>query len=139
MMDMSVDSPFAVYENGMRTETICGTTTFEGQKLEETHQFDVASITKLFTTTRILQLCDEKVLSLDEPIQTYINDFKNPEITISHCLLHRSGLAPSVTGRSEMNREQIYLSVMNCDDLINAPNQETIYSCINFLIPWIPY
>ncbi|MBK2403072.1 class A beta-lactamase-related serine hydrolase [Erysipelothrix sp. strain 2 (EsS2-6-Brazil)] len=125
---------FAVYENGIWTETIYGTTTFEGQKLEETHQFDVASITKLFTTTRILQLCDEKVLSLDEPIQTYINDFKNPEITVSHCLLHRSGLAPSVTGRSEMNREQIYLSVMNCDDLINAPNQETIYSCINFLI-----
>ncbi|CAH2760751.1 serine hydrolase [Erysipelothrix amsterdamensis] len=124
----------SIYENRAWTDTIYGHTTFEGPKLEATHQFDIASITKLFTTTRILQLCDQGVLSLDAPIQKYINAFKQPDITITDCLLHRSGMAPSVTGRAEMNRDQIYKSVMDCKDLINTPNQKMVYSCINYLI-----
>lgn len=125
---------FAIYENGTWTETIYGHTTFGGPTLEATHQFDIASITKLFTTTRILQLCDQGVLSLDTPIQKYIKAFKQPNITIAQCLLHRSGMAPSVTGRAEMDRQQIYNSVMNCVDFINTPNQIMVYSCINYLI-----
>ncbi|MEM9722853.1 MAG: serine hydrolase domain-containing protein [Bacteroidota bacterium] len=57
--------------------------------------FSIASVTKLFTAIRVLQLVDVGKLSLDESIETYLPKFKIPQgsrITLHHLLMHNSGL-----------------------------------------------
>jgi len=61
--------------------------------------YRIGSITKLFTSTAILQLRDQGMLRLDDPVSLYLpwfhirNPFPDaPEITIRHLLTHTSGL-----------------------------------------------
>ncbi|HEX9973162.1 MAG TPA: serine hydrolase domain-containing protein [bacterium] len=61
--------------------------------------FRIASVTKLFTCTAIMQLRDQGKLQLDDPIQQYLPWFKiknrftdAPDITIRHLMTHSSGL-----------------------------------------------
>lgn len=61
--------------------------------------YRIASITKLFTSTAIMQLRDAAKLQLDDPVDKYLPWFKvrnepedAPVITIRHLLTHTSGL-----------------------------------------------
>jgi len=53
----------------------------------------IASATKSFTATVILQLVDEGRLSLDSTLAEFVPDYPNGEnITVEHLLRHRSGI-----------------------------------------------
>jgi CubicO group peptidase (beta-lactamase class C family) len=61
--------------------------------------FQIGSITKIYTTTLIMQLVDEGRIDLDAPAVTYLPDelrFSTPEITstvtVRHLLTHTSGV-----------------------------------------------
>ena len=54
--------------------------------------FPIASITKTFTATAILQLYEKGKLSLNDPVEKYLPEFPYPTITIRHLLSHTSGL-----------------------------------------------
>ncbi|OMP79537.1 serine hydrolase [[Flexibacter] sp. ATCC 35208] len=54
--------------------------------------FNLASISKTFTATAILQLMEKGKLNLDDSFQQYFPDFPYPYITIRHLLTHTSGL-----------------------------------------------
>jgi CubicO group peptidase (beta-lactamase class C family) len=92
--------------------------------------FRIASITKLFTSTAIMQLRDGGKLHLDDPVIKYLPWFKikdrfpdAPEITIRHFLTHTSGIPreaafPYWTDHKFPTIEQIKEEL---------PNQETIF------------
>ena len=62
--------------------------------------FGVASITKTFTATAIMQLRDKERLSLDDPVTRYIPEVKKvkcrsgsvSELTLRRLMIHRTGL-----------------------------------------------
>jgi CubicO group peptidase (beta-lactamase class C family) len=60
--------------------------------------FQIGSISKVWTATLIMQLVDEGLLDLDQPVVTYLPDFKvaDPEVTRTvttrHLLAHTSGI-----------------------------------------------
>ncbi|GAA4591272.1 hypothetical protein GCM10023194_50130 [Planotetraspora phitsanulokensis] len=56
--------------------------------------FDLASITKLFTTVVLLSLADDGRVSVDEPVATWLPEHygDRPEITLRHLLTHTAGL-----------------------------------------------
>ena len=61
--------------------------------------YRIASITKLFTSTALMQLRDAGKLGLDDPVAKFIPGFKvgdpfpdDPPITVRHLLTHTSGL-----------------------------------------------
>jgi len=61
--------------------------------------YRIASISKLFTSTAVMQLRDEGRLQLDDPVSKYLPWFKigdpypdSPPATIRHLLTHTSGL-----------------------------------------------
>jgi CubicO group peptidase (beta-lactamase class C family) len=54
--------------------------------------FALASISKQFTATAILQLSEKGKLNLDDPLTKYFPDFPFAQITIRHLLTHTSGL-----------------------------------------------
>lgn len=60
------------------------------------HRFDLASLTKVFATTfGIMWLYDQKKLSLDVPVYTYLPGFRGvskDSITLRHLLTHTAGL-----------------------------------------------
>ncbi|MBW1598607.1 serine hydrolase domain-containing protein [Streptomyces sp. JJ38] len=61
--------------------------------------FDLASVTKLFTSTVAVQLAEQGVLDLDAPAARYLPEFAAADrakaaITVRHLLVHRSGLVP---------------------------------------------
>lgn len=55
----------------------------------------VASITKIFVATSILQLAEQGKIRLDQPVMEIIKEFKDPmfeKITIFHLITHTSGI-----------------------------------------------
>jgi CubicO group peptidase (beta-lactamase class C family) len=59
-------------------------------------KFRIASITKTFTSTAILQLHDKGLLNIDDTIEKYMADIQNGDkVTIRQLLNHTSGLLES--------------------------------------------
>jgi CubicO group peptidase (beta-lactamase class C family) len=57
--------------------------------------FDLASLTKLATTTLLLSFVRERLLSLDTPLRELVPDFRGGEkdrVTLKHVLTHTGGL-----------------------------------------------
>ena len=60
--------------------------------------FQIGSVSKVYTATMIMQLVDEGKLALDEPVVTYLPDFKVADaeltktVTVRHLLNHTSGI-----------------------------------------------
>jgi CubicO group peptidase (beta-lactamase class C family) len=72
--------------------------------------FQIGSITKVWTATLVMQLVDEGLVRLDEPVTTYLPEFRlaDPEttaaITVRHLLSHQAGFEGDVftdTGRGD--------------------------------------
>lgn len=76
----------------------------------ENSRFQLASITKTFTSTAILQLKDKGKINLDDSLVKYFPDFPYPEITIRHLLSHTSGLPDFQMFEDPVakNREKIF-------------------------------
>jgi CubicO group peptidase (beta-lactamase class C family) len=63
------------------------------KKLDENTKLKIGSITKTFTATMIMQLVDEKKLTLDTRLSKFFPKIPNADkITIHHLLHHRSGI-----------------------------------------------
>ncbi|MFG1679962.1 serine hydrolase domain-containing protein [Nonomuraea sp. NPDC049269] len=56
--------------------------------------FDLASISKLFTTAVVLSLVEEGRLDLDEPVAAWLQD-SDPRVTLRRLLTHTAGLQPT--------------------------------------------
>jgi CubicO group peptidase (beta-lactamase class C family) len=72
--------------------------------------FQIGSITKVWTVTLVMQLVDEGLLDLDEPIVTYLPEFRvadpevTAEVTARHLMAHTSGIDGDLfldTGRGD--------------------------------------
>lgn len=72
--------------------------------------FQIGSITKVWTATLVMQLVDEGLVDLDEPVRTYLPEFAladeaaSAAITVRHLLSHRSGIEGDIftdTGRGD--------------------------------------
>src|SRR5688572_27367073 len=56
--------------------------------------YHLASITKTFGATLIMQLVEQGKLSLDEPISRYSPDFKDDSVNIKHLITHTAKGTP---------------------------------------------
>jgi CubicO group peptidase (beta-lactamase class C family) len=54
--------------------------------------FQIGSITKVYTTTLVMQLVDEGRLDLDEPVAKLIEEVPDGTVTLRHLLTHSSGI-----------------------------------------------
>ncbi len=79
------------------------------KKLDENSKLKIGSITKIFTATMIMQLVDEKKLSLDTKLSAFYPKILNADkITIHHLLHHRTGI-PDYLNDDESIGEKIYI------------------------------
>ena len=68
---------------------------YSGQPITSDMEFGIASNTKLFVTTVILKLVENKILSLNDSLNKWLPAYKNinPKITIRQLLNHSSGIS----------------------------------------------
>ncbi|MGF1924889.1 MAG: serine hydrolase [Bacteroidia bacterium] len=85
------------------------------EKITKQSQFTIASITKTFTSTAILQLQQKGKLNINEPVQKYLNDFPYPNITIRQLLSNTSGLAQEYNLFDPIIKEQPEKIISNQD------------------------
>jgi CubicO group peptidase (beta-lactamase class C family) len=101
-------------------------------------KFSLASVSKQFTAVAILQLAENKKLSLQDPLNKYFANFpKGDKITLKMMLTHNSGL--------QMDYDELYLSKTNLDKdsvytylikkpLLFEPGTSTAYSNIGYYL-----
>jgi CubicO group peptidase (beta-lactamase class C family) len=66
--------------------------------------YHLASITKTFAATLIMQLVEQGKLNLDEPMSHYSTDFKDDSVKIKHLLSHTSNGMPGERYQYDGNR-----------------------------------
>jgi len=101
--DKSIDSLHALNEfNGNILLVKNGVTLYEksigftdsktNQRLNSTSAFNLASISKTFTSSLILMYVQEGRLKIDDQVHTYLPEFPYKDITIRHLLNHTHGM-----------------------------------------------
>ena len=117
-----------------------------GREREPEDPFRIASITKTFTATAILQLVDEGKLSKTDPLSTWYPDFPNAdEITVDDLLRMRSGMfdpyesddfLQSYYENPEANitpEDMIEAAAARADEF-EPPDQKTEYNNLNYVM-----
>ncbi|MEA9412680.1 serine hydrolase [Flavobacterium sp. PL02] len=114
------------------------------EKFNDNSRFPIASVTKTFTATAILQLKQKGKLKIDDPVQKYLSDFPYPNITIKQLLNNTSGLAQYYNLFDSIIKEQPEKIISNQDiiptfirfktPLAFLPGSKWDYNNINFCI-----
>lgn len=101
------------------------------------HLFDIASLTKTFTTTGILLLADRGKLHLDDPLSKYLPSFDRPDkknITIRQLLSHSSGLMAWYPMYYKANNKKEVYELIASLPLDYSPGTQRKYSDLGFTI-----
>ncbi|MCM3718994.1 serine hydrolase [Fictibacillus phosphorivorans] len=105
-------------------------------KMKKDTIFDIASISKLFTTTAAMQLYEQGKFNLDDPVGMYIPEFNEngkESVTIRQIMTHTSGFVAWIPlynmGTNREERLQIALKY----PLNNEPGTTYTYSDLNLI------
>jgi beta-N-acetylhexosaminidase len=95
--------------------------------------FDLASITKtVATTTALMMLHDEGLISLDDPVRRHLPEWRGTpakeSVTIRHLLMHNSGLAAYGPLYRELQGRAQYRRRIAAMTLEYEPGSRTLYS-----------
>lgn len=114
------------------------------EKLNDQSQFPIASVTKTFTATAILQLKQKGKLTIDDPVQKYLPDFPYSNISVKQLLNNTSGLAQYYNLFDSVIKEQPEKIISNQDiiptfirfktPLAFTPGSKWEYNNVNFCI-----
>ena len=118
---------------------------FDVQRLNNAEsEFNLASISKTFTATAILQLKEKGKLALDDKFAKYFPDFPYPAITVRQLLSHSSGLtdtdlapifenfAANHSGRNPANSDLVPLLARAKIQLKLKPGEKWWYCNLGF-------
>ncbi len=100
--------------------------------------FDLASLSKLFTTLIALQLMERGKLDLYAPVAKYVPDFASngkSKVTIEQLLTHTSGFPPDPTPSLWHGYSTIPARIKSVIEspLVNPPGNTYLYSDLNML------
>jgi len=98
-------------------------------------RYDLASVSKLFTTVVVLRLVEEGLADLDRPTAAYLPGFRaGGEVTLRMLLTHTAGLPPvAELWRIEGSREERIDDLLS-RPLVARPGSVHAYSCVGFII-----
>ena len=98
--------------------------------------YDIASITKLFTTTAFFIAAREGGVTVDEPLSRFVPEFATSDksaITLRQLMQHNSGLQIVIQSLTEVCPEQ-WLTLITQSQLCAAPGKKVKYVCANFFL-----
>jgi CubicO group peptidase (beta-lactamase class C family) len=95
--------------------------------------YDVASLTKMFTTTAALRLSDTGRLDIHAPVAAYLPEFRAHDVTIWHLLTHTSGMDIRLSALRHAGRAGLLEAVYNTSPR-RAPGTAVAYTNVNSLL-----
>lgn len=115
-----------------------------GLPAEPSTLFRIASLTKLFTATAVMQLRDEGRLELDDPVARHLPWFRlaDPErserVTVGHLLTHTAGI-PVNSAATDFNRmtqptRERMRELLPSQDFLSGPGETYRYSNLGFAV-----
>ena len=104
--------------------------------------FQIGSITKLWTSTLVMQLVDEGAVDLDAPIRTYLPDFKilderaAQQITTRQLLCHTAGFEGDIFTDTGLGDDAVekYLGVLHEVPQLFDPGEQFSYNNAGFCV-----
>jgi len=101
-------------------------------------KFSLASVSKQFTAVAILQLAENKKLSLEDPLNKYFVGFpQGDKITLKMILSHNSGLDMDYDelylSKTDLNKDSVYTYLAK-KPLLFEPGTSTAYSNIGYYL-----
>ena len=100
--------------------------------------FDLASLTKVIACTPAVMLLIERgQVKLDEPVKTYIPEFKGQDkdtITVRQLITHTSGLRGDIETKTDWHGQPAAIEKACAEKLQGAPGSVFRYSDINFFL-----
>jgi CubicO group peptidase (beta-lactamase class C family) len=104
--------------------------------------FQIGSITKLWTSTLVMQLVDEGEVDLDAPIRTYLPDFRildegaAQQITTRQLLCHTAGFEGDIFTDTGLGDDAVekYLGVLHEVPQLFAPGEQFSYNNAGFCV-----
>lgn len=110
----------------------------EVEPMKEDTIFDAASLTKVVATTPAMMLLIERGhVKLDEPVQTYIPEFKGDgkeAVTVRELMTHTSGLPPDIETKTDWYGQKAAIEKACAEKLQAKPGTVFRYSDINFFL-----
>jgi len=108
------------------------------ERMTEDTIFDAASLTKVVACTPAIMLLVERgKVKLDEPVHTYIPEFKGDgkeAITVRQLMTHTSCLRPDIETKTDWHGQQTAIQKA-CEEKLQAPPGTVFrYSDINFFL-----
>jgi CubicO group peptidase (beta-lactamase class C family) len=99
--------------------------------------FDLASVSKLFTSIAVMQLVEEAVASLDAPVASYLPEFASAgkgSVTVRELLTHRSGLPAWLPLWSDHPDQASRIAAVMDHPVDPAPGATYLYSDLNLIV-----
>ncbi|MEO6184236.1 MAG: exo-beta-N-acetylmuramidase NamZ domain-containing protein [Verrucomicrobiota bacterium] len=100
--------------------------------------FDAASLTKIVAgTPAIMILVERGQVKLDEPVASYIPEFKGggkESVTVKQLLTHTSGLRPDIDTKTKWQGNDTAIRMASEEKLENKPGEKVVYSDINLFL-----
>ncbi|MCX7728170.1 MAG: beta-lactamase family protein [Bacteroidia bacterium] len=78
--------------------------------LSTSHVFQLASVSKIFTSIAILKLCEKQLLNINDDVKKYFPEWPYEHVTIKHLLNHTSGLPNYLHLMPDIGRTDTILS-----------------------------
>lgn len=133
----------AVLIDGQVTDVAAGVlSTATGVEATVDSVFQIGSITKVWTTTLVMQLVDEGLLDLDVPVRTYLPEFGLADedaaaaVTTRHLLSHRGGFEGDVftdTGRGDDAIKKYVASITDLPQVF-SPGELFAYNNAGYVV-----
>ncbi len=98
--------------------------------------FDLASVSKLFTSIAVVQLVEEGTVGLDQPAATYLPEFAaaaKQSVTVRELLTHTSGLTSWLPLWSSHPDQAARIQAVMEQPLSNSPGSTYLYSDLNLI------
>jgi CubicO group peptidase (beta-lactamase class C family) len=104
--------------------------------------FQIGSITKVWTTTLVMQLVDEGLVDLDAPVRRYLSDFGLADeaaaaaITVRQLLCHTSGFEGDIFTDTGTNDDCVekYVATLKTDPQLFPPGEMFSYNNAGYCV-----
>lgn len=98
--------------------------------------FDLASITKMFTTVAVMQLVEQGKIALDQPVASYLPEFAangKETVTVEQLLTHTSGLPDWGPFYRDYPTPSARIEAILSSPLKNPPGTKYLYSDLGYI------
>jgi CubicO group peptidase (beta-lactamase class C family) len=95
--------------------------------------FDLASLSKLFTSIAIMQLVEQGKVDLDAPVARYLPEFGKPDIHVRHLLAHTSGLPAYVKLWELYPTREARIAAVMAEKPKSLPGAKYVYSDLGLI------